>query len=68
MIVPYPCEAFPGVCEDRYIDVCTFRTRYWKAGSAGFAVVLLAGIGCSVAARASMVSELIWLCARPSRR
>jgi pimeloyl-ACP methyl ester carboxylesterase len=48
MIVPDPCEAFPGVCEDRYIDVCTFRTRYWKAGSAGSAVVLLAGIGCSV--------------------
>ena len=26
MIVPDPCEAFPRVCEDRYINVCTFRT------------------------------------------
>jgi pimeloyl-ACP methyl ester carboxylesterase len=34
--------------EDRYVDVCTFRTRFWQAGSAGSAVVLLAGIGCSV--------------------
>src|ERR1700758_108809 len=34
--------------EDRYVDVCTFRTRFWQAGSGGSAVVLLAGIGCSV--------------------
>ena len=34
--------------EDRYVDVCTFRTRFWQAGRAGSAVVLLAGIGCSV--------------------
>ena len=26
MIVPDPCEVFPRVCEDRYINVCTFRT------------------------------------------
>ena len=34
--------------EDRYADVCTFRTRFWQAGRTGSAVVLLAGIGCSV--------------------
>ena len=34
--------------EDRYVDVCTFRTRFWQAGRTGSAVVLLAGIGCSV--------------------
>ena len=34
--------------EDRYVDVCTFRTRFWQAGRTGPAVVLLAGIGCSV--------------------
>ena len=34
--------------EDRYADVSTFRTRFWRAGRAGPAVILLAGIGCSV--------------------
>ena len=33
---------------DRYIDVGSIRTRYWQAGTAGSAVVLLHGIGCSV--------------------
>ena len=34
--------------QDRFIDVSGVRTRYWKAGDSGPAVVLLAGIGCSV--------------------
>jgi pimeloyl-ACP methyl ester carboxylesterase len=34
--------------DDRYIEVGTFGTRFWKAGNAGSAVVLLAGIGCTV--------------------
>lgn len=33
---------------DRFIDVKGTRARYWKAGEGGSAVVLLAGIGCSV--------------------
>jgi 4,5:9,10-diseco-3-hydroxy-5,9,17-trioxoandrosta-1(10),2-diene-4-oate hydrolase len=48
MMVPDSCEDALGPFEDRYVDVSTFRTRYWKAGNAGSAVVLLAGIGCSV--------------------
>jgi hypothetical protein len=48
MLAPESCDTVTDRFEDRYIDVCTFRTRYWKAGSAGSAVVLLAGIGCSV--------------------
>ena len=47
-IVSDPCETASGPFEDRYVDVCTFRTRFWQVGSAGPAVVLLAGIGCSV--------------------
>jgi pimeloyl-ACP methyl ester carboxylesterase len=47
-IVSDPCETALSPFEDRYVDVCTFRTRFWQAGSAGPAVVLLAGIGCSV--------------------
>jgi pimeloyl-ACP methyl ester carboxylesterase len=38
----------PDPFEDRYVDVCTFRTRFWQAGRTGSAVILLAGIGCSV--------------------
>jgi pimeloyl-ACP methyl ester carboxylesterase len=34
--------------QDRFVDVNGVRTRYWKAGDGGSAVVLLAGIGCSV--------------------
>jgi pimeloyl-ACP methyl ester carboxylesterase len=41
-------ESASDLFEDRYVDVCTFRTRFWQAGSAGSAIVLLAGIGCSV--------------------
>jgi pimeloyl-ACP methyl ester carboxylesterase len=37
-----------GPMTDRYIDVGSIRTRYWQAGTAGSAVVLLHGIGCSV--------------------
>ena len=48
MIVPKSCSTVAGPFEDRYSDVCTFRTRFWQAGSAGSPVVLLAGIGCSV--------------------
>jgi pimeloyl-ACP methyl ester carboxylesterase len=48
MLAPDSCDTVTDRFEDRYIDVGTFRTRYWKAGSAGSAVVLLAGIGCSV--------------------
>jgi hypothetical protein len=43
-----PCESASSPFEDRYADVCTFRTRFWRAGNAGPAVILLAGIGCSV--------------------
>lgn len=34
--------------QDRFVDVGGVRTRYWKVGDSGPAVVLLAGIGCSV--------------------
>jgi 4,5:9,10-diseco-3-hydroxy-5,9,17-trioxoandrosta-1(10),2-diene-4-oate hydrolase len=34
--------------KDQFVDVRGFKTRYWKAGNTGSAVVLLAGIGCSV--------------------
>jgi pimeloyl-ACP methyl ester carboxylesterase len=34
--------------QDRFVDVSGVRTRYWKLGDSGPAVVLLAGIGCSV--------------------
>ena len=34
--------------QDRFVDVSGVRTRYWKVGDSGSAVVLLAGIGCSV--------------------
>lgn len=34
--------------QDRFVDVSGVRTRYWKVGDSGPAVVLLAGIGCSV--------------------
>lgn len=34
--------------DDRYVDVSTFRTRFWRAGSTGSAIILLAGIGCTV--------------------
>ena len=47
-IVSDSCETALSPFEDRYVDVCTFRTRFWQAGSGGSAVVLLAGIGCSV--------------------
>ena len=43
-----PCETALSPFEDRYADVSTFRTHFWRAGSAGPAVILLAGIGCSV--------------------
>ena len=43
-----PCETGLSPFEDRYADVSTFRTHFWRAGSAGPAVILLAGIGCSV--------------------
>lgn len=33
---------------DQFIDVGGIRTRYWRAGDTGSAVVLLHGIGCSV--------------------
>jgi len=41
-------EAVAELFQDRYINVGTFRTRYWKAGSAGSTIVLLAGIGCTI--------------------
>lgn len=34
--------------QDRFVDVGGVRTRYWKVGDSGPAVLLLAGIGCSV--------------------
>lgn len=34
--------------ENRYITLNSIRTRYWQVGDAGSAVVLLAGLGCSV--------------------
>ena len=34
--------------KDQFVDVKGVKTRYWKAGSEGSAIVLLAGIGCSV--------------------
>ena len=34
--------------QDRFVDVKGVRARYWKAGEAGSAILLLAGIGCSV--------------------
>lgn len=37
-----------GDARDRFVDVKGVRARYWKAGEGGSAVVLLAGIGCSV--------------------
>ena len=43
-----PCETALSPFEDRYADVSTFRTRFWRAGSAGPAVILLAEIGYSV--------------------
>jgi hypothetical protein len=39
MMVPDSCEDALGPFEDRYVDVSTFRARYWKAGNAGSAVV-----------------------------
>ncbi len=33
---------------DHFIDVSSFRTRYWQAGDTGSPVILLHGIGCSV--------------------
>jgi pimeloyl-ACP methyl ester carboxylesterase len=41
-------ETVAELFQDRYINVGTFRTRYWKAGNAGSTIVLLAGIGCTV--------------------
>jgi pimeloyl-ACP methyl ester carboxylesterase len=34
--------------KDCFVDVKGLRARYWKAGEAGPAILLLAGIGCSV--------------------
>jgi pimeloyl-ACP methyl ester carboxylesterase len=34
--------------EDCFVDVNGVRARYWKAGETGPAILLLAGIGCSV--------------------
>jgi len=34
--------------EDRFVRVGDVRARYWQSGEAGSAVLLLAGIGCSV--------------------
>lgn len=34
--------------QDQFIEVGSIRTRYWEAGTAGSAVLLLHGIGCSV--------------------
>jgi pimeloyl-ACP methyl ester carboxylesterase len=34
--------------QDRFAQIGKVRTRYWQAGDAGSAVVLLHGIGCSV--------------------
>ena len=48
LTVSDPCETALSPFEDRYADVSTFRTHFWRAGSAGPAVILLAGIGCSV--------------------
>jgi pimeloyl-ACP methyl ester carboxylesterase len=41
-------ETVTELFDDHYIDVGTFRTRFWKAGNSGSTVVLLAGIGCTV--------------------
>jgi pimeloyl-ACP methyl ester carboxylesterase len=37
-----------NVTEDRFVDVSGARARYWKLGDSGPALVLLAGVGCSV--------------------
>jgi pimeloyl-ACP methyl ester carboxylesterase len=34
--------------QDQYIKINNFRIRFWKAGTRGSPVLLLAGIGCSV--------------------
>jgi pimeloyl-ACP methyl ester carboxylesterase len=47
-IIVESCEPASDPFEDRYVEVCTFRTRFWQAGRSGSAIVLLAGIGCSV--------------------
>ena len=44
--------------QDRFVQVGTVRTRYWQAGNAGSAVVLLHGIGCSVLEWRSNFAEL----------
>ena len=44
--------------EDKYVNVGPVRTRYWQAGGAGAAVVLLHGIGCSVLEWRSNIAEL----------
>jgi pimeloyl-ACP methyl ester carboxylesterase len=44
--------------DDRFVMVGQVRTRYWEAGSAGSAVVLLHGIGCSVLEWRSNIAEL----------
>ena len=47
------CRDVPGgwrmpSFEDRFVSVGGIKTRYWRAGSEGPAVILLHGIGCSV--------------------
>lgn len=37
-----------GEHQDRFVRVGDVRARYWRAGESGSAVLLLAGIGCSV--------------------
>ncbi len=44
--------------EDRFVNVGTVRARYWQAGGAGSAVVLLHGIGCSVLEWRGNIAEL----------
>lgn len=47
-----------GEFEDRFVRVGDVRARYWRAGESGSAVLLLAGIGCSVLEWASNVDAL----------
>ncbi|HSV50919.1 MAG TPA: alpha/beta fold hydrolase [Burkholderiaceae bacterium] len=44
--------------KDQFIEVDSIRTRYWEAGTAGSAVLLLHGIGCSVLEWKSNVEAL----------
>jgi pimeloyl-ACP methyl ester carboxylesterase len=44
--------------EDRYVSVKGIKTRYWEAGSRGSPIILLHGIGCSVAEWEANMSAL----------